>query len=162
MEEGDDTTGTSGGLELHWPIKRSFIRYVARMADGQILGGHGVRLLDASTFAFPLEPGEHLEALPFRGEVRLQAHGGALSVRLAHPRVDLRGERAILTVDSPEGSAAPVPLVTFVAASRTAASGIRGWTGTDVRLAVEALPLFGGYYGEDEPFDDLVIVSPAR
>jgi hypothetical protein len=153
-----DTTGTPG-FELHWPIKRSFIRYVARMADGQILGGHGVRLLDASTFVFPSEPTDDDSLLAFGGEVRLQAHAGALAVRLAHPRVDLSGARATLTVENPEGSGPPVLLVTFVASSSSAGVDQLTWTGTDVRLTVEALPLFGGYYGEDEPFDDLMIVT---
>jgi Htaa len=155
----DDTVGTAADLELHWPVKRSFIRYVARMTDGQILGGHGVRLRDASTFVFPSESVDDVGVLAFRGEIRLQAHGGALSVRLSDPRVDLRGQRALVTVENPEGSGPPVRLVTFVASSTSDDAGRVTWTGTDVRLAVEALPLFGGYYGEDEPFDDLVIVS---
>ena len=156
-----DTTDTSANLGLHWPIKRSFIRYVARMDDGQILGGHGVRLLDGSTFVFAPETGDVAGVLAFRGEVRLQAHGGALSVRIAHPRIDLRGERAVLTVDNPEGSGPAVPLVTFVAESAPADEGLTEWTGTDVLLRVEALPLFGGYYGEDEVFDDLSILVTA-
>ncbi len=156
----DDVTGTTD-LGLHWPIKRSFIRYVARMADGQILGGHGVHLLDASTFVFPSEPTDDTGVLAFGGEVRLQAHAGALAVRLARPRVDLNGERATLTVESPEGSGPPVRLVTFVASS-SAGVDHTTWTGTDVRLTVEALALFGGYYGEDEPFDDLMIVTTVR
>jgi hypothetical protein len=157
-----DAPDAPADLELHWPVKASFIRYVARMADGQILGGHGVRLLDASTFAFASEPVDHVGMLAFRGEIRLQAHGGALSVRIAHPRVDLRGQRALVTVENPEGSGPPVRLVTFVASSTSDDAGHVTWTGTDVRLTVEALPLFGGYYGEDEPFDDLVIVPTAR
>lgn len=158
----DDMTDASANLELHWPIKRSFIHYVARMADGQILGGHGVRLVDASTFIFAPEPDPDPCVLAFRGEVRLQAHGGALTVRIAHPRVYLSGERAALTVESPEGSGPAVRLVTFVASSSSAGVGNTSWTGTDVRLAVDALPLFGGYYGEDEPFDDLLIVTTVR
>lgn len=156
-----ETTGTPAVPGLHWPVKRSFIRYVARMDDGQILGGHGVRLLDASTFVFSPSEGVDEGVLSFRGEVRLQAHGGALSVRIAHPRVDLLGDRATLTVESPEGTGPPVRLVTFLAAAEPVDGGVRRWIGTDVRLAVEALPLFGGYYGEDESFDDLTIVSSA-
>jgi hypothetical protein len=132
------------------------------MADGQILGGHGVLLLDASTFVFPSEPTDDAGVLAFGGEVRLQAHAGALAVRLARPRVDLNGERATLTVESPEGSGPPVPLVTFTASSSPTGVDRTAWTGTDVRLTVEALPLFGGYYGEDELFDDLIIVTTVR
>lgn len=148
-------------LGLHWPIKRSFIRYVARMDDGQILGGHGVRLLDASTFVFAPEPADAPDLLAFRGEVRLQAHSGALALRIAHPRVDLSGARAVLTVENPEGSGPPVRLVTFVATAGPAVAGLATWTGTDVRLTVEALSLFGGYYGEDELFDDLTMAIAA-
>ena len=157
----DNPIETAAMPGLHWPVKRSFIRYVARMDDGQILGGHGVRLLEASTFVFAPIASADEGVLAFRGEVRLQAHGGALSVRIAHPRIDLRGERAVLTVESPEGSGPPVRLVTCVASSAATDDGHVTWTGTDVRLAVEALPLFGGYYGEDEPFDDLTIVADA-
>jgi Htaa len=149
-------------LGLHWPIKRSFVSYVARTTDGQILGGHGVRLLDASMFVFPHEPSDDPAVLAFGGEVRLQAHGGALAVRIAHPRVHLDGERATLTVGSPEGPGRPVRLVTFAATSAPPDAGLMSWTGTDVRLTAEALPLFGGYYGEDEVFDDLVMITPAR
>jgi hypothetical protein len=154
-----DATGTPVDLGLHWPIKRNFIRYVARMADGQVLGGCGVRLLNASTFVFPLEPTGDAGVLAFGGEVRLQAHGGALAVRIANPQVDLSGDRATVTVASPEGSGPRVPLVTFAASAASVGAGHTSWTGTDVRLTVEALPLFGGYYGEDEPFDDLTIVA---
>lgn len=157
-----DAPDAAPDLGLHWPIKRSFIRYVARMTDGQILGGHGVRLLDASTFVFPQEPSDDAAVLAFRGEVRLQAHGGALAVRIAHPRVRLDGERATLVVESPDGSGPSVRLVTFTAVPGPADAGRVSWTGTDVRLTVEALPLFGGYYGEDEAFDDLVMVTAAR
>ena len=154
-----DATGTPVDLGLHWPIKRSFIRYVARMPDGQVLGGHGVRLLDASTFVFSPESSDDASVLAFGGEVRLQAHGGALAVRIANPQVDLGGDPAVLSVDNPEGSGPRVRLVTFAASATSAGAGHTSWTGTDVRLTVEALPLFGGYYGEDEPFDDLTIVA---
>jgi hypothetical protein len=157
----NDTTKAPAAFELHWPIKRSFIRYVARMQDGQILGGHGVRLLDASTFVFPPASTDEPGVLAFGGEVRLQAHGGALSVRIARPRVELEGDRAVMTVDDPEGAGPRVRLVTFVAGLGPGDGGLTEWTGTDVRLTAEALPLFGGYYGEDEAFDDLAIVTTA-
>lgn len=154
MSEAADPADALG---LRWAIKRSFILYVARMTDGQILGGHGVRMLDASTFVFAPDTSPEPDVLAFRGEVRLQAHAGALAVRIAHPRVDLRGDRAALIVDHPEGSGAPLRLVTFAAAAAPADSGLLTWTGTDVRLTVEAVPFFGGYYGEDQEFDDLAL-----
>jgi hypothetical protein len=156
-----DVVASSGpDLGLHWPIKHSFVRYVARMPDGQILGGHGVRLIDASTFVFAPEPAQEPDLLAFRGEVRLMAHNGALAVRVAHPRVDLTGERATLIVDNPDGAGAPLHLVTFDAVVAPVDGTTTTWQGIDVRLTVDAVPLFGGYYGEDEPFDDLTITVP--
>ena len=148
--------GSAAGL--HWTIKRGFVRYVARMEDGQIHGGHGVRLVDAATFVFPPAPVDEPDAMAFRGEVRLQAHGGALSLRIANPRIDLVGQRAVLSIDHQEGTGARLPLVTFVATGGPSGAGPAAWSGTDVRLTAEALGLFAGYYGEGEAFDDLVVV----
>lgn len=157
---------------LYWPIKRTFIAYVLRIADGQVMGGPGVTVIDAGTFVFA--PNEQEDdampeidgTLPFRGELRLQAHNGSLGVRIANPQVDLgvdgSGERARVLIDDPEGSTRTVPLVTFVATADPDDTGLRRWTGTDVRLTVEAVPLFGGYYGEGEAFDDLTIVTAPR
>ena len=142
----DDASALPG---LHWSIKRSFILYVARLADGQILGGPGLRMLDASTFVFA--PGD--DGLSFRGELRLQAHGGALTLRLANPSLDLCGERGLMVIDR-TGGGGSVPLVSFD--WQPAESG---GAATDVRLHVDAAPLFGGYYGEDELFDDFVVVG---
>ena len=144
------STGDLGALPgLHWPVKRSFILYVARLADGQILGGPGLQMRDASTFVF--SPGG--DANSFHGELRLSAHGGALSLRLANPRLDLDGERGLMRIDSAGGGEA-VPLVSF-AWSDTGP----GLSATDVRLQIDAVPLFGGYYGEDEQFDDFTVVA---
>lgn len=143
---------------LHWSIKRSFILYVARMTDGQILGGHGLHMPDSSTFVFPPDAVSELAQQRFRGELRLRAHDGALSLRVANPRVDLGEDRSVLRIDHPDGGDRSLDLVTFTAAGVSASST---WTGTNVRLAVEAVSLFGGYYGEGEQFDDFTVVVPA-
>lgn len=147
---------------LHWTIKRSFIRYVARMGDGQILGGHGLHMSDASTFVFPLDMATADDAglVGFTGELRLQAHNGALSLRIANPRVQPGEGRASLVVDSIDGAGRPLPLVTCALSEDPSAPG--RWTGEDVRLAVEAVDLFGGYYGEGEVFDDFIIIAPGE
>lgn len=140
---------------LYWSIKRSFIRYVARMTDGDILGGHGLHMIDSSTFVFP----SHEVPLHFRGDLRLQAHNGALALRIANPLIDLSDERGRILVDHPDGTGQPLPLVTFTVPERDQSPT---WTGTDVRLAVDAVSLFGGYYGEGEVFDDFIVVVPTE
>lgn len=150
-------------LGLAWPIKRSFILYVVRMAGGQVHGGHGLTMLDASTFRFPSADSRDEAMLHFGGELRLAAHAGALALRVARPRIDLSRPRAVMLIDSQEAGQPLLPLVTFEAQEQEADPGLRRWVGVDVRLTVEAVPLFGGYYGEGESFDDLSItIRPSR
>lgn len=149
---------------LHWSIKRSFVLYVARMADGQILGSKGVQMTDASTFlwaptAFRQEPAAL--QMEFGGAVTFGAHAGALSFRVADPHVDLKPGRSLMTVAGE--SAVRVPFVDFHAEEQPTdetSGALRRWVGTDVRLAEEALAMFAGYYGAGESFDDLEIVLP--
>ena len=149
---------------LYWPIKRSFVMYVLRIADGQVSGSPDVSVVDSGTFVFaPSDDSTDPAVHAFRGELRVQAHSGELFVRVANPRVELAGDgRSRIVVDHPEGGAGALPLVTFVATATEGEGDPPRWTGSDVRLCVEAVPLFGGYYGEDEAFDDLVMVPAAR
>lgn len=148
---------------LHWSIKRTFVLYVARLADGQILGGHGAGMADESTFIWPpatndqggADPGPRLA---FTGDIVFRAHAGALSFRIADPIVDLGPATSTLTVASESGR---IPLVTFTAHELAAPAGFASWRGVDVRLAEESLAMFAGYYGAGEPFDDLTLTVPA-
>lgn len=137
---------------LHWSIKRSFVLYVARVADGQILGGPGVSMADASTFVWAPRPGTTGDVLDFEGAVVFGAHAGALSFRIADPQIQIGPERSVLSIAG-EG-ADRIPFVDF-AAVMDAGADSGAWIGTDVRLLESALPLFAGYYGAGEPFDDL-------
>ena len=68
-----------------------------------------------------------------------------------------------MSIDGQEPGQPALQLVTFEAEEQEAPEGRRRWAGTDVRLTVEAVPLFGGYYGEGESFDDLSItIRPSR
>jgi hypothetical protein len=146
---------------LHWSIKRAFVSYVARMADGQILGSPGLGMSDSSTFVWPPASGREQNSgapttLAFEGAVIFGAHGGALSFRVAEPLVELSPGRSQLTIAG-EGSTR-IAFVDFVARRVPSAADMTVWAGTDVRLAEAALPLFSGYYGAGESFDDLLIV----
>lgn len=141
---------------LYWPIKRSFVLYIVRIADGEIRGGPGVRMADASTFVWDCADGADETTLSFRGDLVFRAHEGALSFRVTEPVVDLSGDRATMTV---AGDAGRVTMVTFDAVADDGAEP-RAWKGVDVRLTDEALSMFAGYYGPGEQFDDLRIVLP--
>lgn len=149
---------------LHWSIKRSFVLYVARIADGEILGSPGLAMADAATFVWaPAAPSPTADLdddairMGFTGAVLFGAHGGALSFRVADPQIEIRPDRSVLFVTGESGGA--IPFVTFAATSDTAQAGPTVWHGADVRLTEEALPLFAGYYGAGESFDDLSIVE---
>lgn len=147
---------------LHWPIKRSFVLYVARLADGDILGGPGLGMTDARTFVWQAEAlltssDAHLTTLECSGEVMFSAHAGALSFRVARPVLRIAGETSVITIAGQ--SDGQLPFVDFTAIPDPEADGqvVRG---THVRLREEALELFAGYYGAGEEFDDLRIVLP--
>lgn len=91
---------------LTWGVKQSFRNYV-QATGGTIEVAAGAALADDGTFAFPALPGEALSldaqgrptgAGRFAGEVRFQAHGGMLSVRLAEPGLEIGPAGAALTV----------------------------------------------------------------
>lgn len=147
---------------LHWPIKHSFVLYVARLTDGDILGGPGVGMTDPRTFVWQADEtmtvADHGSAgLACTGEVVFSAHAGALSCRIARPRLELAGEGSLMTIAG-EGDGR-IPFVDFTAMPDSQADG-RVWQGSRVRLREEALALFAGYYGAGEEFDDLRIVLP--
>ena len=156
-------TADSATPGLHWSIKRAFVLYVARIADGQILGSPGLQMIDASTFVWAptsspaAQPGAGTR-LAFRGAVRFGAHNGALAFQVADPWIEITAERSHLSIAGE--ASARIPFVEFTAQEDVDDGSSRGWRGTDVRLSEAALPLFAGYYGAGEAFDDLRIVLP--
>ncbi len=145
---------------LRWPIRSSFLRYVAGLHDGRASVSAGADLTtdDPQVVVFPADPALTTpELLAFSGDLRLGGHGGLLFVRLARPHIALPpdGERALLTVDDPlveDGSGPRLPLVTL-AVARTGS----GWRGTDVRLTEEGVGLFNHVYQAGDAFDDLAV-----
>jgi len=136
---------------LRWGIKRSFLRYIARMPDGACSVTDGADPVDESAFRF-----ESAGDLRFRGDVRFSGHHGLLFVRIADPELLVDGTRGTLTVagdprdpDGPER----VPLVTFELTD----AGDGTTNGTVVRLTPHGAELFNSVYPAGEPFDDFTI-----
>jgi len=130
---------------LRWEIKRSFLRYIARMPDGACSVTDGADPVDESAFRF--EPAGDLR---FRGVVRFSGHHGFLFVRIADPELQVDGTRGTLTI---AGEPARVPLVTCELSAEP-----DGTTkGTAVRLTAEGAELFNAVYPAGEPFDDFTI-----
>ncbi|WP_258957158.1 HtaA domain-containing protein [Rhodococcus globerulus] len=98
----DSPTFPRVGME--WGIKRSFIRYVAYLPDGNHVTEDGAYLNDSSIFTFPnfvvAEP--DIGAIRFQGTVKVGGHGGLLGVLLSDPWVHLSGNEGVLSVIDPE------------------------------------------------------------
>jgi hypothetical protein len=160
---------------LRWAIKPSFVGYVARARDGRAYLSDGAAVNADNEILFELE--EHSGAAPakdddgaheqhtfsFRGDVRFTAHYGMLFVRIARPRVTLRGAEGELTVVDPESSDrdARLRLVTFTVDGQAVHDRVRRWDAADVRLTAEGAELFGEVYQATEPFAPLMITIPA-
>lgn len=150
--------------ELRWPVRASFLEYVAGLHDGRASVSEGATLTadDPQLVVYPADP-EHTgeSVLAFRGDLRLGGHSGLLFVRLAHPRIELAdpsGGAAVLSVDDPlteDGSGPRLALVTLLLTPDGA-----GWRGTEVRLGEAGVALFNHVYAAGDAFDDLEVVQP--
>jgi hypothetical protein len=152
--------GHAPDAQLRWSIRTSFLRYVAALPDARasVSGGATMTTDDPQLLLFPHDAeASTSDVLAFSGDLRLSGHGGLLFVRLADPRIDHSGERAVLSVADPateDGSGPRLPLVTL-ALSRSET----GWSGSDVELCSEGVALFNHVYPEGAPFDPLEIVA---
>lgn len=97
---------------LHWGVKESFRRYV-EAAGGKIEVLDGAERTADGTFVFPAAPDSDLRlggdgklegAGSFLGEVRFEAHGGMLSVKLAKPGIEVGPTGAVLTMADERGN----------------------------------------------------------
>ncbi|MFV3077622.1 HtaA domain-containing protein [Niveispirillum fermenti] len=140
---------------LLWSIKRSFAAYVARLPDGRLSLDDGVRPADGDQLYFALDAGAH--DLSFAGAVRFTGHFGMLSVTIAAPSLLLDAPELRGTMLAGLGGAERRPLVHF--RCRYSDDAMRLLAG-DVRLAADAVALFGGTYGEGECFDDFEVLMP--
>ena len=101
-----DDTPSAQVAALTWGVKQSFRNYV-QATGGTIETAGGAAPAADGAFAFPATPGQGLTlddagrpqgAGRFAGEVRFQAHGGMLSVRLVEPGLEVTSTGAALSV----------------------------------------------------------------
>lgn len=155
---------------LRWGIKGSFVDYVRRMPDGRGSVGNGAHPVGTGDLFYEfdedasnLAPDQEPAVWAFRGDVRFSGHFGMLFVRVANPRLEVRGATAVLTIEDPgarEG-AARVPLVTATLQHVTTGDGTQVWGSDDVALTAAGVALFNDVYAEGEPFEPLVVQLPA-
>ncbi len=155
---------------LRWGIKGSFVDYVRRMPDGRGSVGNGAHPVGTGDLFYEYDEeasseasGPDLQVWAFKGDVRFSGHYGMLFVRVARPRLELRGTAAVLTIEDPQAreDAPRVPLVTATMQRVASRDGTQVWGSDDVALTAEGVALFNDVYAEGEPFEPLVVQLPA-
>ncbi|MFC3068577.1 HtaA domain-containing protein [Phenylobacterium soli] len=138
---------------LEWGVKQSFCNYV-RMAGGSIETAAGAEAVEGG-FRFPAAPGEGR----FQGEVRFDAHGGMLAVRLADPAVEIGPGRAVLSIADLSAGGRRVEIATLdLAAASTEADGARL---IPAALTLDGSFVLGDHYPPGTALDPLRL-APVR
>jgi hypothetical protein len=133
---------------LVWGIRTSFREYVAALEDGRFVVDGAEA--DEDGFAFPRSVDG-----AFGGRVRITAHGGALDVTLADPRIEPDGTRVVLTADTGDGRLALVRLLDVADATTFAEDG---GVAADVALTIEGAAWLGGVYNPWARMDPVRVV----
>ena len=154
---------------LRWGIKGSFVDYVRRMPDGKGSVGNGAHPVGTGDLFYEYDDGASTPATDdgpavwaFKGDVRFSGHFGMLFVRVAHPRLEVRGATVVLTIEDPQAreGAPRVPLVTGTLQRVTTGDGTQVWGSDDVTLTSDGVALFNDVYSEGEPFEPFVVQLP--
>lgn len=134
-------------MNLTWSIKSSFEAYV-RGAGGVVELGGDAALSDAG-YVFPAISHEG-GIWRFGGSVRFEAHGGALSVVIADPTVELEDDAGIVTVATGlEPGATRIELARLVNVDTT--DGLAA----DARVTLLGARLLGDVYPVGSSIDPL-------
>ena len=153
-------------LGLMWPIKQSFLRYIAGMPDGQAILSGGARVSDRDGVIFANETGSNYSAasgegtIRFLGEVVFRGHFGMLKVRIADPWLRVEdGTGTLLIASATDRRLALVEAVIDFAAD---GEDRHVWRAHNVRLTDDGSDLFGNVYQAGEPFDPFVAAVNIR
>ncbi|MHA7273738.1 HtaA domain-containing protein [Arthrobacter sp. TMT4-20] len=167
------TSALPSACELVWPIKASFLAYLAAMSDGRYILSIPVTE-DAGGFRFPsahsgdqrVPARDTTTSQQFRGSVEFRGHRGHLRVVICDPLLTHDGENGTLSISDPDWDGRRMTLALFdvappIATSRDPASSPSGavWRGTNVRLTADGADLFFRAYEEGELLDDFVIIQ---
>jgi hypothetical protein len=148
---------------LRWGLKKSFLDYVFRMPDGQGSVTDGAVPVGERDVFYEHDVANSSDGVwAFRGDVRFSGHFGMLFVRVANPRLEIDGEKAVLSIEDPHAreDAPRVPLVTATLQQVGGDGDTVIWGSNDVALTAEGVPLFNDVYSPGEPFEPLVVQLP--
>ena len=143
-----------------WPIKQSFLRYIAAMPDGRAILAGGAQVSDRDGVIFAAGNASNYSAatgegtVAFVGEVGFHGHFGMLNIRIANPSLSVEGGMGTLLIAA--GADRRLALVEAAIDFTIDEAGSHRWHARDVRLTGDGSDLFGGVYGVGEPFDAFV------
>ncbi|HEX7886115.1 MAG TPA: HtaA domain-containing protein [Phenylobacterium sp.] len=144
---------------LSWGVKQSFRGYV-EATGGTIETAAGAERAADGGFTFAPAAGNALRldatGQPegrggFLGEVRFQAHGGMLSVRIVDPAVEIGASGATLTVADAGAPTGRVEIARLDLAAMTA--GDHGEIVIPTALSMDGSWLLGDHYPPNTPLD---------
>ena len=163
----DAVAADSAQPGLTWGLKRSFIRYISSLRDGQHAELEGASLVPPSSFRFSTDSTELDDdgtgTIRFRGQVRLGGHGGMLFVMIADPWVEIGRDAALLTVVDVEhwpDTSRRMPLATLELPDATRTEAGLLWSSVEVRLTREGTEVFNDQYAVGEEMDPLTMLIP--
>jgi hypothetical protein len=141
---------------LGWPVKQSFVRYVAALVDGRAGADDGAVTDGSWGFVFPVAAAGYDDVsgsgrLAFGGAARFRGHFGMLAIDLVHPVLELGEGSGTLSVGD-DGL-----VIADVRFDFRADAAHARWLIHTVTLSDDGAALFGGVYATGDPLDPMVV-----
>lgn len=153
-------------IGLAWSIRASFLNYLRRLQDATVSLSGGAATTTAGQFYFRFRSVEGFGAahpfgtIRFSGQLRIDAHFGALSLHIIDPFLRIAPEGASLhTAHGPAAGTSHIADVTMTEATRH--DDVMMWDGLEATLAEDAVMLFGGAYPTGARLSPLTVRIPA-
>jgi hypothetical protein len=168
-----DPKPTSMTAAFIWPIKASFLTYVAAMSDGRC-DVEAPAIRNERGFAFPAAERSGIESttgpgpnLQFRGGIVFTGHHGMLNIAIRDPHLhhdECTGSISIADPDRPgrRMTLAVCDMEQHVNQPSDEPSVNEVWRGVNLRLTADGADLFFRAYEDGDPLDDFTVrIAPA-
>ncbi|OAV51061.1 hypothetical protein A6F49_02730 [Enteractinococcus helveticum] len=150
------------GVTLEWGLKESFRAYFERLSDHSYQFADGACRLNNGQFVYEIVPeASDRNKLVFSGTVQLEAHFGALSVKIAHPVIDQNASTGEIGLSAEVDEHNGEPVRMLIATLEQSLDGAESLV-FRAQLADEGQYLFMGNYFSGDELDPVSVVRPDR